>query len=177
MAARLFEAVVPVAFVGQRLAEAQAAAERGLVVHRVRSLHPRPGLGRGGRREQGGFGRLDQGFLEDAAHVHQRLQERRGRHTSANVHAGARGSVGPYLQQVQQRRGLKHGFVVVQQRLVCDSRPGHDVAEDALQHALAHGPVQAAVHHPPRAADEAQDLAVDGGHRRAERRPTGTLQS
>lgn len=61
-AARLFEAVVPVAFVGQRLAEPQAAAERGLVVHRVRGLHhPGPGLGGGGRGagrggEQGGLG-------------------------------------------------------------------------------------------------------------------------
>lgn len=84
----------------------------------------------------------------------------------AKIHTSARGSSCLYLQQIQQRHRLKHSFVMFQQCLVCDSRSGHDVAEDALQHALTHRPVQAAVHHPPRTADEAQDLAVDGGNRR-----------
>lgn len=165
---RFFQAVVPVAFVGQRLTEAQAAAERGLVVHRLRVLHPRPGLlgcagrGAGGGGEQGGLGRFDQGFPEDTAHVHQSLQERRGRETSLDW---AWGSVWLYLQQVQQRHGLQHGPVMFQQRPQGDSRLGHDAAEDALQHALAHRPVQAAVHHPPRTADEAQGVAADGGNR------------
>lgn len=65
-----------------------------------------------------------------------------------------------YLQQVQQGHRLQHCLEVFQQGLLRDSRPGHDVAHDALQHALAHRAVDVAVHQAPRAADETDVLAV-----------------
>lgn len=73
-----------------------------------------------------------------------------------------------YLQKVQNDHGLQDTFVVVYQHRLRKAWLGHDVMEQRLQHALAHGLVQAPVHDAPGTADEAhlvERTAVTGDSR------------
>ena len=60
-----------------------------------------------------------------------------------------------YLDEVEHSHWLQRVVVVLHQRVLGDPGPGHDVVQDALQHALTGQPVDAAVHHSPGPADVA----------------------
>ncbi len=76
-----------------------------------------------------------------------------------------------HLQQFQHHHWLQNLTVVLQQLGLQQSRAGHDVQQQRLQHTFTHGPIERAVHRTPRPADEP--------HRPAEREreQTNTRQS
>ena len=60
-----------------------------------------------------------------------------------------------YLDEIEHGHWLQRVLVVLHQAVLGDPGPGHDVVQEALQHALTGQPVDAAVHHPPGPADVA----------------------